>query len=233
MKPPKFTSGNKAFQKALNEVVEYARKNGVNPAGRPGWSQSPDGWVPPLRGGAGCSGRAGFEVYSGSDGETRGVRVMPSVIFGAGASAAMPEYNGTPLDDEDPPLIPLPDEENRVIGLLIELVPDVEQVELYALAEGETAPDPYWRILEGGGILEGIVEVKSYADFDEMAEEAQLPEIDSSSGAVNQNGKYVIPLAKRYSDGRLIQIGYFGPIGIRMCASGALVVLGQAQVKCE
>ena len=45
--PPEFKTGNKSFAKALNTLAAYARETGVNPAGRPGWSWSKDGWVPP------------------------------------------------------------------------------------------------------------------------------------------------------------------------------------------
>lgn len=46
-KPPEFNGGNGSFRKALNAVVAYARRHGVNPRGLPGWSQTPDGWMPP------------------------------------------------------------------------------------------------------------------------------------------------------------------------------------------
>ena len=50
---PQFASGNAAFAQALNQVVEYARRHGINPGGRPGWNETPDGWMPPLfRGGS-------------------------------------------------------------------------------------------------------------------------------------------------------------------------------------
>jgi hypothetical protein len=47
MKAPVFSGGNKWFAKALNLVVEYSKRHGVNPAGRAGWSQTADGWMPP------------------------------------------------------------------------------------------------------------------------------------------------------------------------------------------
>lgn len=47
IKPPTFKTGNASIRKALNDVAEYARKHGVNPAGAPGWSTSADGYVPP------------------------------------------------------------------------------------------------------------------------------------------------------------------------------------------
>jgi len=47
MEYPRFKLGNKFFAAALNQVVAYARRHGVNPASRPGWSASADGWIPP------------------------------------------------------------------------------------------------------------------------------------------------------------------------------------------
>jgi len=47
MKPPEYKSGNASFRKALNDVVLFARRHGLNPAGAPGWRQSADGWAPP------------------------------------------------------------------------------------------------------------------------------------------------------------------------------------------
>ena len=44
---PKFSKGNAAFSKALNSVVAFAKRNGVNPRGLPGWNQTADGWKPP------------------------------------------------------------------------------------------------------------------------------------------------------------------------------------------
>lgn len=48
MKPPEFKTGNKAVAAALNQVVAYARATGFNPAGRPGYFQTEDGWAPPF-----------------------------------------------------------------------------------------------------------------------------------------------------------------------------------------
>lgn len=46
--PPNFRKGNQAFASALNEVSEYSRRHGLNPAGRTGWIESADGWIPPV-----------------------------------------------------------------------------------------------------------------------------------------------------------------------------------------
>ena len=50
MKRPEFKSGNKWMVKALNLVAEYAQRTGVNPGGRPGWSETAQGWLPPKAG---------------------------------------------------------------------------------------------------------------------------------------------------------------------------------------
>lgn len=47
MKRPEFKSGNKWMVEALNLVAEYAQRTGVNPGGRPGWSETAQGWLPP------------------------------------------------------------------------------------------------------------------------------------------------------------------------------------------
>lgn len=60
--PPEFKDGNVAFATALNEVVEYARRHGVNVAGLPGWEQTPDGWRPRERIGSSSNGLRPFEV---------------------------------------------------------------------------------------------------------------------------------------------------------------------------
>lgn len=38
---------------ALNLVAEYAQRTGVNPGGRPGWSETAQGWLPPKVGAGG------------------------------------------------------------------------------------------------------------------------------------------------------------------------------------
>ncbi len=44
---PKFQSGNKSFIAALNAVLRFAEKHGINPGGRPGWVETENGWMPP------------------------------------------------------------------------------------------------------------------------------------------------------------------------------------------
>lgn len=60
MNAPIFKTGNASFKKALNQVVDFAKRNGVNPRGLAGWSETPDGWRPPV---STASGKAGFELW--------------------------------------------------------------------------------------------------------------------------------------------------------------------------
>jgi hypothetical protein len=53
MKRPEFKSGNKWMVEALNLVAEFAQRTGVNPGGRPGWSETAQGWLPPKIGAGG------------------------------------------------------------------------------------------------------------------------------------------------------------------------------------
>ena len=64
---PRFSSGNASFRHALNPVVAFARRHGVNPKGRTGWSQTADGWVPPVFRSS-ESGIYPFDLVNNSDG---------------------------------------------------------------------------------------------------------------------------------------------------------------------
>jgi hypothetical protein len=168
----------------------------------------------------------GFEVYRAS-GTT--VSVWPSVISGMG-TVGVPVMSGISLANDPPPELSISSGSERWVALRAEVDPDAELIPALPVAEGEPVPDPVYRILEGGGSLTTgtSVEVRSYADEDAMAAATRLPLINTADGTVIQSGIYVIPLAKVFSDGRIEQLGYRGPIGIRMCASGAAVILGPA-----
>lgn len=45
---PVFKEGNVAFAKALNQVADYAEQKGVNAEGVPDWSETLNGWRPPI-----------------------------------------------------------------------------------------------------------------------------------------------------------------------------------------
>lgn len=59
---PKFSEGNRHFADALNEVVDYAKRHGLNPKGVPGYTETPDGWMPPFPVGA-VAIQANWDIY--------------------------------------------------------------------------------------------------------------------------------------------------------------------------
>jgi hypothetical protein len=68
IKVPSFSRGNKNFANALNEVVEFARRHGVNPGSRSGWAETRDGWQPPDFEGTGIVGaRWDLETFTEDD----------------------------------------------------------------------------------------------------------------------------------------------------------------------
>lgn len=52
-KPQPLKGGNASIRTAINERTEALWRHGVNPAGMPGWSETADGWKPPLAFGGG------------------------------------------------------------------------------------------------------------------------------------------------------------------------------------
>jgi hypothetical protein len=217
---PTFTGGNKSFGAALNRTIESLWRHGLNPAGMPGWSESADGWVPPLGNRFGSMGKYGFEVsLSGENGAT----VAPSIVSGMGSTAIIPVIGSDPLDDSPPPVLTGADVETWV-ALYMEVIPTVSQIYISDDAETEI-----WAIAEGGGsIVDEKIEVRVYADVEAMDAASQIAAIDPATGDVIDNAKFVIPLAKRYETGSFRQIGFHGPLGVRMCASGAMVALAPA-----
>jgi hypothetical protein len=78
---PKFTKGNKFFVKALNDVVSFCRRHGVNPAGRAGWSETADGWIPPDFSGSGIAGLRRWDLQPVPDSDPVTFTVVPASIF--------------------------------------------------------------------------------------------------------------------------------------------------------
>jgi len=116
MKPPEFKSGNRWFVSALNTVVSYCRSHGVNPAGRAGWSQTADGWMPPKTGGLGAASEYPWDltVSDGDAGEvtiTHGSILTGSDQIGAELTLSNPDatlsvsngsYIAIKITDDDP-----------------------------------------------------------------------------------------------------------------------------------
>jgi hypothetical protein len=215
-KPPDFSDGNASFRRALRKVVDYAKKHGVHPGGRHGWSASPNGWIPPVTIAA-ESLRMGFQVYKGQ--EENKYRVWFSIVTGMDLSKAVPVINGTKLGVEPPPEIEMSD--GNWIGLYFEAEPDTEQFT-------PQVGDDVWRIKDGGGSIEDDIEVRVYGSLSAM-ESATVPALINPATGDTVKGRYVLPLAQLVG-GKIRQYGFFGPIGIRMCASGHVSAFGSLRV---
>jgi hypothetical protein len=66
---PTFKGGNISIASALNRLANALWRHGVNPAGRPGWSESVDGWVPPVVFGGGEGSVFPWALNSKGDGD--------------------------------------------------------------------------------------------------------------------------------------------------------------------
>lgn len=218
---PKFSSGNASIRKALNAVVAYARKHGVHPGGRHGWSESPNGWVPPVSTADAALVKLGFTVTRADD---LNVKVSPSVVSGVSVIAKMPRIGNTPLDAEETPLLPFAKTESGYVGLRVTITPETE-----ISSDGES-----YQIKDGAGLLYGEITVEKFNGSEEMEFESHLAEIDSETGEFTERGVFIIPLAKQEADGPISNTGYyFGPLGVRLCSSGTLQVIGPVIVTAE
>jgi hypothetical protein len=157
----------------------------------------------------------GFEV-EGDDGE---VTVSPSVVSGMGAWASVPKIGAAPLTASPAPKLNV---EGRVwVALKLTVVPVPEMI-------WENDDHQVWAVAEGAGSLSGDIEVVAYANDAAMEAAARPARVDTATGAVAETGVYVLPLA-RLVDGQWRQIGYYGPLGVRMCRSGGFVALAPAR----
>ena len=148
------------------------------------------------------------------------VKVAPSVVSGMGAWAVIPTINGDALTDDPPPELTVGSK--QWVALKMEIVPGVES---YSIDGGDTL---LFRIQEGAGSLVDDIEVLAFNDSEAMESESMPASIDPETGDVVENGKYIIPLANNNGTGWR-QVGYTGPLGVRMCASGAFVALSPAR----
>jgi hypothetical protein len=64
---PTFKGGNMSIASALNRLSTSLWRHGVNPAGRPGWSESADGWVPPVVFGGDLASVDNWDIISDPD----------------------------------------------------------------------------------------------------------------------------------------------------------------------
>jgi hypothetical protein len=181
--------------------------------------QDPSGKVYTMLGiwtGVTDSGAFGFHVV----GDSNSVTVSPSVVSGMGAWATVPRVYGLALTETPAP--ELSTSNKRWVALRMEVEPIGDKY----YDDGDTQ---LYRVAEGAGKLVGDVEVMAYRDLEDMEADATPATVDPSDGSVADNGIYVIPLAWLNEAGTWDQIGYSGPLGVRMCANGAFIALSPAR----
>lgn len=89
--------------KALNTAVDYLVSKSVNPAGRPGWSSSKDGWVPPpvFIGAGEVIQNWDLESYPGDEGDPpQWVVYNPTVIWSRADVEATVTITNNPFEAE-------------------------------------------------------------------------------------------------------------------------------------
>lgn len=162
----------------------------------------------------------GFQV---SWAEEDRVAVSPSVVSGMGAWATVPKIGSNSLTASPAPTLNVSGK--RWVCLKMEIIPGTEHTIV-----AEDPADNVYLIAEGSGTLhERGVTVEAYLDEDSMMEDSQIPEITAATGEVVENGIYVVPLAWLDDEDVWRQVGYSGPLGVRLCRSGAFIALGPAK----
>lgn len=136
------------------------------------------------------------------------VYIQPSVVSGMSGSSVVPEGVGEPFS--------MSLTVGRVVALRVEADPTVQNI--------GTVDEPNYVIVDGGGTLVGDVETATFSSLSAMNTASEIALIDNSDGGVTQSGVYYLPLAMVLSAGVLTQVGHVGPIGIRMCSAGSIIV---------
>lgn len=182
----------------------------IDASGIPGWELQPDGrWRPPVMNVSLTARRWGFSVYRANEDE---VSIVPSVISGLSVIGKIPAIGGTALDQTPAPTLALDTDSTAWVAIRVRAIPESEK-------NGE---DNYV-IKEGGGIMDGTPSVEIFASEAAMQDAAVTPTVDDESGAATTTGVYIIPLAKQ-EGGTIRQLGFYGPLGVKMCTSGSLQI---------
>lgn len=220
MKPPEFKKGNASIRHALSEVVEYARKHGVNPAGAPGWSVSADGWVPP---GGGTGQRPAPRQWQlrlsidgeGEDGE-RIAEIRGGALYGL-------EFAGFNLGDYFDAIDWQPDEWIKISDESGFDKSKNNNVWLKLLVKVEGAPYTYYSSpdqVETIWLPSQVDEAKVELHFTEVGEtnpEVIVPTIDSQTGEPVVEGEYYLRIGEVSIEGNSFSNDFIGPLAIGWC----------------
>lgn len=162
------------------------------------------------RGGRTRSLILGFTVMAGSASDK--VVISKSFLTGITFSLVYPTINGTSMAVTPYPELSIVPEEENLIAIKLEMNPGTHQI-----TNGD-----FYVIREGAGSLVSAT-IDRFSDIAEMNEWGRLPEIESDTGAVTESARYPLPIGAVHDDGSIDNDGFlYGPIGIRMGASGAI-----------
>lgn len=204
---PKFSKGNKFFAKALNDVVSFARRHGVNPASRRGWSESADGWIPPdWQPPPEAPRQWQLQRSADEDGEPIG-QIRSGTLSGLGMSGYPLEWVGDEWND-----IEIAD---GAVWLRIEFEP-ISEERTYALSP--SSESSIYVIIGGEDGEASLV----FTALEDAPPEDTAPAINISTGAVTQNGVYHARIGSLATD--LPTNDYIGPLGVSYCPPTTVVV---------
>jgi hypothetical protein len=155
---PEFSDGNMAFRKALNRVVDYAKRHGVNPAGVPGWSETADGWMPPRSRGGGGEVDLPWDIETDpeSEDDPKKKRLIRPYVYSR--SQPLPEtleVSGNSFDIVAGEWLVARIASISEPSIEIAAIPDGEMENVYTFAEDppvfHRADIPLWRFYDEGG----------------------------------------------------------------------------------
>lgn len=220
MKPPEFRKGNASIRNALNLIVEYSKKHGVNPAGLPGWSQSADGWVPPLGGPASSDAVRQWQIRLRTEGEGEDPEVIAEIrgggLYGLG-------FSGFNLGDYFDNIDWQPDEWIEISNRLGFSNSQNNNVWLKLLVRVVGAPFTYYSspdqvetIWLPTQVDEASVELHFTVVGDSIPEVIQ-PTINSQTGESVVEGEYYLRIGEVSIEDNSFSNDFLGPLGIGWC----------------
>jgi hypothetical protein len=215
MKPPEYKTGNASFRKALNEIVAFARRHGLNPAGAPGWRESADGWVPP---GGIVDGEVAdprqWQLKIGKENpedEEPKAQIRGGALYGLG-------FSGFNLGEFFDDLEWAADE-----WITLDDATGDAQVWLKLFVKVVGAPFTYYSSpdqVETVYLPAQVDESRVELFFDEVGDdppEPIEPTIDPETGESDVEGEYYLRIGTVNVEGRSYSNDFLGPLGIGWC----------------
>lgn len=202
-------------RKAHNELVDAINSNRVLP--ERGWQETPNGMMPPVPA-AVLPYRNGF-IVQGSDSGVITIGGDGSVVTGPDHKSRVPEIGGVGIDADTPPQLSVSD--GDIVSIRIEVEPDTAE---------DTRFTPSIWIPRSTGITIGPSGDDTISIVATQADEA-VANINQTTGAVDANAVFHIPLAEVERSGNDVSVKYKwyaekGPIGCAYCETGYLSVWG-------